>query len=147
MNQPPSLLAHWRSWTSHILRLGLGGLFILAAWPKIHDPAAFAQMIYYYKILPDALINPVALLLPWTELVCGISLIAIPRLRPGAAALITLMLIVFTTAIIFNLARGLDISCGCFSVEENAATIGWPKVVENLALIGLGGLCMRLSAK
>lgn len=138
--------AQWKTWFGHILRLAFGALFLAAAWPKIRDPASFAQMVYYYKILPDALINPVALLLPWTELVCGLALIAVPRLRYGAATLLTALLVVFTAAIAFNLARGLDISCGCFSVEEDPGnTIGWPKVAENLAFIALGIVCMVMA--
>ncbi|HMP72377.1 MAG TPA: MauE/DoxX family redox-associated membrane protein [Kiritimatiellia bacterium] len=131
----------------HVLRLLLGGVFIYAAWPKIVNPEAFAQLIYHYKLVPDALINPMALILPWLELVCGVFLIVAPRFRQGAAILIIAMLIVFTFAVGINVVLGREITCGCFSVAEDAETIGWRKVFENLALIGVGIYCARIATR
>lgn len=101
----------------HACRLFLGAVFIYASYDKILHPLAFAQAVYNYRILPDYLINATALLLPWLELFIGLCL-ASGVLLHGAAALSTLLLVVFIGALAFNRMRGLDISCGCFSTSS-----------------------------
>lgn len=98
------------------IRLLLGFVFIYAAIDKIAHPAEFAQAIYNYRMLPHWTINFMALVMPWLELFCGI-LIAAGVFFRGSAFMIGVMLGVFIIAISSALARGLDISCGCFSVE------------------------------
>ena len=58
-----------------ILRLFLGLLFIYASIPKIADPAYFAAAVQNYQMIPDSLINVVAIILPWLEFVCGLLLL------------------------------------------------------------------------
>ncbi len=99
-----------------LIRIALGIVFIYASIDKIFHPAAFAQDVYNYQILPDALINITALILPWLELFLGTCLIA-GILMPGALLLANLLLIVFMAALIFNLSRGLNVHCGCFSTK------------------------------
>jgi putative oxidoreductase len=67
-------------------------------------------------MLPHWTINFMALVMPWLELFCGI-LIAVGVFFRGGALMIGVMLGVFIIAISSALVRGLDISCGCFSVE------------------------------
>ena len=98
------------------VRWALGGVFIFAALDKILNPQAFAQMIYNYQILPGALINLTALILPWLELLLGLLLICGWWLGP-AIILANLLLATFFGALLYNLARGLDIHCGCFSTS------------------------------
>ena len=98
------------------IRLLLGFVFIYAAIDKIAHPAEFAQAIYNYRMLPHWTINFMALVMPWLELFCGI-LIAAGVFFRGSAFMIGVMLGVFIIAISSALMRGLDISCGCFSVE------------------------------
>jgi len=94
-------------------------MFIYASVDKILHPASFTEAVYNYKILPDALINLTAIILPWLELLQGIFLILGIRL-PGAALLCNLLLVTFFVALVFNLARGLDIHCGCFTTSQEA---------------------------
>ena len=47
-------------------------------------------------------------------------------------------LVVFTLAILSALLRGLDITCGCFTQDPEAATIGWFKIAENLGFLVVG---------
>jgi uncharacterized membrane protein YphA (DoxX/SURF4 family) len=107
-------------------RLILAGIFIYASLNKIAHPAAFAKDVYNYQILPDALINLTALVLPWLELFLGLCLLAGIWL-PGAVLTVNGLLGVFLAALVFNLARGLDINCGCFSTgsEAPAMSAGW----------------------
>jgi uncharacterized membrane protein YphA (DoxX/SURF4 family) len=107
-------------------RLAMAGIFIYASIDKIAHPAAFAKDVYNYQVLPDGLINLTALILPWLELFLGICLLAGVWL-PGAVITINGLLTVFLATLIFNLARGLDINCGCFSTgsDEPAMSSGW----------------------
>jgi putative oxidoreductase len=103
-------------WLTIRVQLALGAIFIAAALPKIADPPSFAHMIYNYRMLPGALINISALIMPWVEMLCGIALI-IGVWRKASLGIITLLLVFFIGAISFNLSRGNAIDCGCFNVS------------------------------
>lgn len=107
-------------------RLIMAGIFIYASIDKIAHPAAFAKDVYNYQILPDALVNLTALVLPWLELLLGLCLLA-GVWMPGAVLSANGLLLVFLAALLFNMARGLDVNCGCFSTGSAASTIstGW----------------------
>jgi uncharacterized membrane protein YphA (DoxX/SURF4 family) len=100
----------------HAVRVVLGFIFIYAAYDKILNPEAFAQVVYNYQILPDQLVNLTALVLPWLELLIGLLLIVGVWL-PGATFIGTGLLMVFISSLAFNLIRGLDVHCGCFSSD------------------------------
>lgn len=98
------------------LRLFLGAVFLYASYDKILNPEAFAKAVYNYQILPDIAVNLAALALPWLELLLGVCLIAGVWL-PGATLISSGLMAVFIGALAFNLMRGLDIQCGCFSTK------------------------------
>jgi uncharacterized membrane protein YphA (DoxX/SURF4 family) len=124
-----------------LVRIFLGGLFIVASLDKIADPAAFATSILNYKIVEPTLAMVIATILPSLELLCGLSLLL--GLYPRTSALlITFMLIGFTILIISALLRGLDISCGCFTQDPNVSKIGYIKILENVGMIILGVLLL-----
>jgi len=99
-------------------RLILGGVFVFASIDKILHPAAFAEAIYNYQILPDNLINLTTIVLPWLELILG-SLLIIGVWIPGSVFVCNLLLLTFIGVLIYNFSRGLDIHCGCFSTEPS----------------------------
>ena len=103
-------------WLTVRVQIALGAIFIVAALPKIADPPSFAHMIYNYRILPGALINISALVMPWVEVLAGLALILGVWVKP-ARWIITLLLLVFMIAITINLVRGNAIDCGCFDVS------------------------------
>ena len=105
---------------SLVARLILGAIFIAAGIPKILDTASFAGVVYNYHLLPDMLINIFAITLPWLEVTVG-SLMILGIWLPGTVILYNLLMIAFIGALAFNTARGLDISCGCFSTEPGEA--------------------------
>lgn len=105
------------------VQIALGAVFVAAALPKILDPPAFAHMIYNYRLVPAGLVNALALVMPWIELVVGILLI-VGAWRREAAVVATLLLLVFLGAIGWNLARGHAIDCGCFDVRSAGKTPG-----------------------
>lgn len=104
----------------HGARIILGIVFIYASYDKILHPAAFAKVIYNYQILPDELVNLSAIFLPWLELIIG-TLLIIGVWLPGTVFISNILLIIFFCALMYNKARGLDISCGCFSTGEGEA--------------------------
>ncbi|MCU0573183.1 MAG: DoxX family protein [Syntrophobacteraceae bacterium] len=120
------------------LRLILGAIFIVSSVGKILDPGAFAKIVYNYQLLPDVLINLVAIILPWLELMLGICLMGGFRL-PGAVTLANGLLVVFFGALVFNVARGLDVHCGCFSTstEGDPATTWY--LIRDAAFLLMGG--------
>ena len=103
------------------VQIALGAVFVAAALPKIADPPAFAHMIYNYRLVPGGLVNALALLMPWLELLVGILLI-VGVWRREAALVAALLLLVFMGAIGWNLARGHAVDCGCFDVRSAGKT-------------------------
>jgi uncharacterized membrane protein YphA (DoxX/SURF4 family) len=109
----------------------VGLVFIYASIEKISSPAYFAGTIQNYQIIPDSMLNIVAITLPWLELVCGVLLLAGVWHR-SAAFIISLLMIVFIIAILSAILRGLDIECGCFGSGTSA---DWTRIIEDLFLL------------
>ena len=130
---------------SFVLRLVVGGIFVYAGVVKIFDPAKFANDVANYQLLPSALVNFVAITLPWVETVVGI-LMVMGFWLPGSALVITGLMGVFLVAIGQALARGLDIRCGCFGTIE-AGKIDALTLTRDVALfVCAAWLCWRASA-
>jgi uncharacterized membrane protein YphA (DoxX/SURF4 family) len=120
-----------------LARLFLGGVFIYASLDKILHPLAFAKSINNYQILPDRLINLTAIILPWLELILG-SLLLFGIWLPGAVTLINLLLTAFFAALLFNIARGLNIDCGCFSASANGSSSTLWYVIRDAVFLFVG---------
>jgi putative oxidoreductase len=111
----------------------LGLVFIASALGKIADPAGFADNVAAYRLLPVYAINVFALVLPWVELLVGLSLVNGVAYRSGAL-LATVMSIVFLAAVTSAMARGLDIDCGCFTVAKSR--VGWGLISRDIVFLG-----------
>ncbi len=121
-------------WLHLLLRILLGVIFIYAGCIKLIDPGAFAQAVYNYKILPLLMVNPVAVILPWIEVICGVFLVT-GFLTRGSALIIDCLLLIFVFALGFNLYRGLDISCGCFTLGSGGEKITLFTLVRDISLL------------
>jgi uncharacterized membrane protein YphA (DoxX/SURF4 family) len=97
-----------------ILRIAIGALFVLAGLAKIADPIGFLAAIIAYRLpLSVTSVKLAAVILPWLEVVTGLTLASGIWLDAGliaASALSILFLAVASQAAI----RGLSIQCGCF---------------------------------
>ena len=102
------------------LRVLLGLIFIYSSVGKLFNPADFAKAILRYDFLPIYFINLLAIVLPWLEFVVGLLLIA-GIYKKASSLLAGASLVMFLIALISAVARGLDISCGCFSLEESSS--------------------------
>lgn len=98
-----------------IARLVLGGIFIYASMDKIAFPKAFVEIVNNYGILPVSLAKLVAVSLPWLELILGIFLITGIFIRESSF-LLSLLILIFTAAIIYKALNGTIGNCGCFSI-------------------------------
>ncbi len=134
-----SALLEWRghAWLALPMRLYLGVVFVLACLHKIAHPGLFALDIATYDLLPLALINPMAIVLPYLELAAGAMLIVGLRTR-AAALLISGMMLMFTIALSIALAKGLDMSCGCFASQSAEDAISGLTLLRDLAWLALG---------
>ncbi|HOW96823.1 MAG TPA: MauE/DoxX family redox-associated membrane protein [Kiritimatiellia bacterium] len=124
-----------RAWMRPAARWALAAVFLAAAVPKILTPHDFAVAVFRYQMLPHSLVNLAALFLPWLELLSALALVAVPSWRDAALVVLGGLLLVFTAAIAFNLYRGIDIACGCFTVKPGARHMGWWNLGRNFLLI------------
>ena len=120
-----------------IFRWILGLIFIYASIHKIADPFEFSEAIYNYRILQEVLINPLAIWLPWLELLAGLCLI-IGIYINGGALIISFLSLSFAIALGSALFRGLDISCGCFYSSGTKRIADWVTIAQDLGLLIMG---------
>jgi uncharacterized membrane protein YphA (DoxX/SURF4 family) len=126
--------------------MGLGIIFIWASVDKIIHPGQFAEMVYHYKILPNIMVHSVAIYLSWLELVTGILLIIGLWERAGLIVF-NLLIFTFMIALASALWRGLDIHCGCFTVDPNADKELVMSLLRDIVLIVVGVGCLRYSIR
>jgi uncharacterized membrane protein YphA (DoxX/SURF4 family) len=106
------------SWFELAARWILGVTFIYASYNKILFPADFAKIIYGYDLFPQALINLIAISLPFLELAVALALIC--GIYPRSAVLIVnALLVAFIILLSINLIRGHEFNCGCFALENS----------------------------
>jgi uncharacterized membrane protein YphA (DoxX/SURF4 family) len=129
---------HDNHWIELAARWILGATFVYASYSKILAPADFAKIIYGYDLFPAVLINLIAIIIPFLELVAGLALIigVYPR---SAALIVNAMLLVFITAISINLIRGHEFDCGCFTINSDTQnTFAGPLIFRNFLILALG---------
>ncbi len=118
-----------------LLRVAVGGLFIVAGGSKIGHADVFAAQIAAFGLVPRLLIAPLALLLPFFEVLLG-GYLVVGLFTRTAAIVAVVQLAVFAVAIGSAVARGLSLSCGCFGPGDATRT-SWPEVVRDLAFAGV----------
>jgi len=124
-----------------LIRLTVGITFVYASYYKVVDPGAFARSIWYYHMVPGTLINFMALILPWIELLAGLAIIFGIQYR-GGVLLVNLLTIIFIAALSSAIYRGISIDCGCFKASEASAGSAWRSLWFDIGLIVL---CLQLA--
>jgi hypothetical protein len=120
--------------------IGTGIVFIEAALAKLRHRDLFPGVVANYRLLPQALVTPVAALLPPVELVLGIALLVSP-LTGGvlrwAAFPAAALFVLFAGAMAINIRRGRShIDCGC-GRSQLRQPLGPTLVLRNLVLAAL----------
>jgi uncharacterized membrane protein YphA (DoxX/SURF4 family) len=122
-----------RAWPRVLLVLGrvaLGAIFLYAAYSKLYFDGAwhlhdyhffFAMAIDSYKMLPLSVVEWMARILPWFELLLGALLIIGIGVR-WVGLITTSLLLVFIGAMTRAKILGLEINCGCFGNNEKLGT-------------------------
>ena len=142
-------------WLNLILRVALGGVFMLSAvikiWDvevkrahdgdrlvwvvkasRVPDHVTFAKNVANYRVPPQRFTNLVAIVLPWIEMVVG-ALLVLGIWKRASALLITVLMLVFLIAIGQAVVRGLNIDCGCFGTVAGRS-VGVKAIAEDIAM-------------
>ena len=130
-----------------ITRFILGGIFIYASIDKIAFPSDFMKAIQGYDILPFFLIKPVALILPWFELIFGIFLLVGLFIKESAFVLTSLMA-VFLIALGIQATKGPVEDCGCFgNLSIFSSSNIFVLFLRDLVFISLGLIIMVVESR
>ena len=115
-----------------VLRVLLGGLLILAGALKVAHAPDLASAIAGFRLLPSAVVGPLAIALPYFEILLGAYLVA--GLFTRVAAIVAAVQFVIYAAVVGSaVVRHIPANCGCFGPGDNA-TADWPHVVFDLVL-------------
>lgn len=115
-----------------LARVLLGALLIWAGAAKIGHPEALAVTIAGFRLLPASLVAPLAVILPFFEVLLGLYVLAGLFTRI-AAAVAAAQFLIYAAAIASAVLRGIPANCGCFGPGD-AAVADWPHVAFDLAL-------------
>jgi uncharacterized membrane protein YphA (DoxX/SURF4 family) len=125
---------HSSVWLLAIFRISLGLVFLFAGIIKSQDIQSFADSMATFQVLPNVLINLLALSLPPFEVIIGGMLLVGWQTRAAALSIVFLLavfIIVFCQALI----RGLNIDCGCFGSEVPSLWKTWGALGRDLLLL------------
>ncbi|MEO7125050.1 MAG: DoxX family protein [Nakamurella sp.] len=96
-----------------VARLVLAAVFIGFGWVKATEsPAEMRVAVQAYHLVPPALVDVVAAILPYLEIATGFLLLLGLATRIGAA-LTTVMMVGFLFGLGWVVAKGYSIDCGC----------------------------------
>lgn len=116
-----------------ITRIYLALVFILSGLDKIGNLSAFATSIENYDLFPIQIINLIAIVIPWIEVITG-GLLLLGFYIKENSIIIGTLLTVFTLAVLSAVMRNLDIDCGCQGTFDGQK-VGLLKIIENVSLI------------
>ncbi len=117
----------------------LGLLFVISSITKIQNPAKFMDSIEAYGIVPKLFVHPMAMIVPWLQIVCGLLFI-FDIYSQSSALIISGLLVAYTVAIAQAFARGLSMECGCFDmipwIEDR---VGWSAIIRDVIFLCMSG--------
>ncbi len=133
------------SWLLLAVQIALAAVLILAATGKLLRAEEFVAALRLSH-LPDALVAPVAVVVPILELGLGLALLlapdgALPVAFGGTAALLAC----FTLWMGWVRAKGLRVHCGCFGTGDRE--IGVRSLGRNALLLGIALIGLLLAAR
>jgi hypothetical protein len=121
---------------SAIFRVGLAGLFGIAAVHKARDIPTFSATLNDYQIVPERWARGLSILLIGLEIATALALL-FPPAGAVAGCAAAMLLSSYTAAIGLNLLRGRrHIDCGCLGPGRRQSISGW-LVARNALLVGV----------
>ncbi len=133
--------ARWKDYLVLACRIFLAAVFIYAAFQKADKPLMFADEIRMYRVIGiGPLLYIMAIVLPWVEIICSLSLLTGIFMR-GSAVTFIVMNAIFIAVVIyrtFDIMNGegtpfMDVyfDCGC----GFGATYAWKKILEDIVFM------------
>jgi hypothetical protein len=120
------------------ISIGLGLMFLLAAYHKLSNGAAFRVTLLEYQLLPEWLISPASRIIPIAEILLGFSWMLSLYGQALTAVASAALLATYALAIGINLYRGrVHFDCGCSfgGKDDSEQFLSGGLVVRNLILI------------
>lgn len=118
-----------------IVRVLIGGLFITAGALKVGHFNDLASAIAGFRLLPQPVVGPLAVLLPFFEIGLGLYL-AVGLFTRVAAIIGAVQLTIYAAAIASAVMRHIPANCGCFGPQDSAPA-DWPHAFVDLVLAGI----------
>lgn len=121
------------------ISIGLGLMFLFAAYHKLADAAQFRVTMLEYQLLPEPLIAPLSRIIPILEILLGGGWLLSYYTQGMTAIASALLLGVYTLAIGINIHRGrvyFDCGCGFGGKGDDEQYLSGGLIVRNLVLIG-----------
>jgi len=123
-----------------LVRLIVGGIFLISGLAKIADPVRFLLTLREFQLLPSALESFLAVYLPWLEFLLGLCIV-VGILHRTASLMIAGLNGAFIIAIVSVMARGIEVDCGCFGLLADALHLpdmaDGKAIVRNLVLMAM----------
>jgi uncharacterized membrane protein YphA (DoxX/SURF4 family) len=109
-----------------VVRVVVGAILVAAGALKVGQAAALAAAIAGFRLLPATIVGPLAVGLPYFELLVGAYLV-IGLFTRVAAGVATLQFVLYAAAIASAVVRHIPANCGCFGPGDSAVS-DWPHV-------------------
>ncbi len=113
----------------------LGMIFLISGLLKIEDGESFIGSVRSFGLLPEFFVPTVSIIIIVTEVVCG-ALLMVGTRRKEVTAVLFVMMLIFTAAVVNALFAGGDQMCGCFGGRYSSQIDRWT-VLRNIVLIVL----------
>jgi uncharacterized membrane protein YphA (DoxX/SURF4 family) len=123
-------------------RLVPAGLFLWAGLSKAFARQDSILAVNAYDVLPERLVEPAAIVLPWAEI--ALATLLVLGLFVRFAGLATAVLsAVFIAGLAQAKARGLAIDCGCFGGGGPGDGVSWWDILRDVPIL-LAGVYLAL---
>lgn len=109
-----------------VVRFAVGATLVVAGASKVFHAASLAAAIAGFRLLPATIVGPLALALPYFELLVGIYLL-VGLFTRATATVAAVQFLLYAGAIASAVVRHIPANCGCFGPGDTAVS-DWPHV-------------------
>ena len=121
------------NWVVLVLRIALGAIFLFAGAAKVGHADQFAAQIAGFRLLPQPMVAPLAVALPYIAILLG-GYLVVGLFTRTAAWFAVALLAVFDLAVASAVVRGMTVSCGCFGPNDTTVTT-WGEVARDAVFV------------